>query len=408
MELESNPAQIPKKESESENSASLTREPESENSASLTKEPENNFNHSNSLKKEFQKILCLFQNSLSSEDDSSDSKKEQMIQEMIQENSSSENVERINFEFCEYGPLNYLIDNPSITEIIINNKNHICFEMNGALKMLNDSFLSDITFNNIVEKLSTEAQLTVNYKKPFAEGRWRQFRIHILRPPLIQKDFHISLRNHPKVIWTFKKLEQKNWAPQFAIDILKNLIKEKLNFLLIGPTSSGKTSVLNACLQELSPTERVITIEDADELVLPNTVSTKLLTQSSPEHSLSLIGQEELLKQSLRLRPDRLVLGEVRGPEAKDLLLALASGHHGSIGTIHGNHHKQILWKLEILTQMGAPQWQSSTIQKLIFSSLQCLVVLDKVDNLRILKGIYKITSYESTGFLFESLYEKR
>ncbi len=370
-------------------------------------ELENNFNHSHSLKKEFQNILYLFQNSLSSKDIFLDSQKEKIINQIIHENSSPENVQRIIFEFCEYGPLNYLINNNSITEIIINDKNHICFETNGLLKLLNDSFLSDITFNNIIEKLSTEAHLTVNYKKPFAEGRWKQFRIHILRPPLIKKDFHISLRKHPKVIWNFKKLEDNKWAPKPAIEILKNLIKEKVNFLIIGPTNSGKTSVLNACLQELKPTERVITIEDADELVLPNYVSTKLLTQTSPENSLSLIGQEELLKQSLRLRPDRLVMGEVRGPESKDLLLALASGHQGSIGTIHGNNYKQILWKLEMLIQMGAPQWQSSTIQKLIFSSLKSIVVLGRNNDKRILKGIYKITSYETTGFLFESLFEK-
>ena len=383
-----------------------TQEDISENN-SLTPLLENQFKNSPSLKLEFQKILYHFQNSLSSEDHLSKSEKKQKIQKMIERYSSSKNSQRILFEFCEYGPLNYLINHPAITEIIINDKDHICYEINGCLQTLNDSFLSDITFNNIVEKLCTESQLTVNFKKPFAEGRWRQFRIHITRPPLILKDFHISLRSHPKVIWSFKKLLENHWAPEDAIEILKKLIQEKANFLIIGPTSSGKTSVLNACLQELGDHERIITIEDADELVLPNRVSTKLLTQSSPEATSAVIGQEQLLKQSLRLRPDRLVLGEVRGPEAKDLLLALASGHHGSIGTIHGNHHKQVLWKLEILTQMGAPQWHSSTIQKLIFSSLQYLIVLDKLDSTRILKGIYKITSYEPTGFLFDSLYER-
>ena len=370
-------------------------------------EIENDFNHSHSLEKEFKNILYLFQNSLSSKENFLDSQKEKIINQIIHENSSTENTQRIVFEFCEYGPLNYLIDNIFITEIIINDRNNIFFEINGVLKILNDSFLSEVTFNNIVEKLCTEAHLTVNYKKPFAEGKWKQFRIHIVRPPLVKKDFHISLRKHPKIIWNFKKLEDSNWAPESAINILKNIIQDKENFLIIGPTNSGKTSVLSACLQELGPTERVITIEDADELTLPNYVSTKLLTQTSPENSLSLIGQEELLKQSLRLRPDRLVMGEVRGPEAKDLLLALASGHHGSIGTIHGNHYKQILWKLEMLIQMGAPQWQSSTIQKLIFASLQYIVVLDKINDLRVLGGIYKITSHESTGFLFESLFEK-
>ena len=175
----------------------------------------------------------------------------------------------------------------------------------------------------------------------------------------------------------------------------------------MGPTSSGKTSVLNACLQELPKKERIVTIEDASEIVLPNPVSLKLLTQTAPESALALIGQNELVKQSLRLRPDRIVMGEVRGEEAKDLLLALASGHRGSIGTLHSETHKQALWKLETLTQIGAPQWQSATIQKLLFASLQGVVVVSRTQNLRLLKGIYRITGLEPTGFLFESFFER-
>ena len=100
-------------------------------------------------------------------------------------------------------------------------------------------------------------------------------------------------------------------------------------------------------------------------------------------------------------------MGEVRGEEARDLLLALASGHRGSIGTLHSETHKQALWKLETLTQIGAPQWQSVTIQRLLFASLQGVVVVSRVQNLRLLKGIYQITGLEPTGFLFESLFER-
>ena len=145
-----------------------------------------------------------------------------------------------------------------------------------------------------------------------------------------------------------------------------------------------------------------MTIEDTDEICIPNSVSTKLLTQTAPESSIAFINQEILVKQSLRLRPDRIVMGEVRGAEAKDLLLALSSGHRGSLGTIHGESHRQALWKMETLIQIGASQWQSDTIRRLIFSGLQGVVVLEKKDSLRLLKGIYKITSLEETGFLFE------
>ena len=367
-----------------------------------------------SLEKEFQNILRLFQSSFQSSYSSPNANpqeektKEELISRIVRENSSWKNQQRILAEFCGYGPLDRARSYSQISEIIVNSKDHIFYEEDGIMRPLPDRFLSDITFNNIIEKISAEAHLTVNLKKPFAEGRWEDFRIHIIRPPLIKKDFHVSLRKHPKSIWTLPKLMEANWAPEFAGNILRRFIKDKLNFLIVGPTSAGKTSVLNACLQETEPNERVITIEDADEIVLPNTLSLKLLTQTAPESSLAFVGQEELVKQSLRLRPDRLVMGEVRGRESKDLLLALASGHRGSIGTLHGSDHRQALWKLETLIQMGAPQWQSSTVQKLIFSSLQGLVVLDRRDGFRFLKGIYKISAYESSaGFLFESLFEK-
>ena len=369
-----------------------------------------------SLKKEFQNILCLFrgnlQRELSAGQGGETAREEktrgQLIARIIKENSSPENQPRILSEFCGYGPLDQALGRRQITEIIINSRDHIFYEEKGAMRLLPDRFLSDITFKNIIEKISAEARLTVNLKKPFAEGRWGDFRIHIIRPPLIKKDFHVSLRKHPLSVWTLQKLIEANWAPEAAAGILRKLVKDRLNFLIVGPTSAGKTSVLNACLQEAEPNERIITIEDADEITLPNALSLKLLTQTAPESPLAFVGQEELVRQSLRLRPDRLVMGEARGGETKDLLLALASGHRGSIGTLHGSGHRQALWKLETLIQMGAPQWQSGTVQRLIFSSLQAIVVLDKRSGFRFLRGIYKISAYEaSAGFLFEPLYEK-
>ena len=359
-----------------------------------------------SLKREFDGIFRLFQKNLT-EDSLPENDLREVMKKIIEENSSPGNRKRIEGELFGYGPLEPLLHKPLVNEIIINNRRNIACEEEGKLQLLEDSFLSDLTFNNIVERLSTEAGLTVNLKKPFAEGKWRSFRIHITRPPLVERDFHVILRKHPKNTWTFERLLQKSWAPPPAVEILKRFVREKLNFLIVGPTGSGKTSVLNACLQETDKTERIISIEDAGEIVLPNPVSLKLLTQTAPESALALIGQEELVRQSLRLRPDRIVMGEVRGAEAKDLLLALASGHRGSIGTLHSETHKQALWKMETLTQIGAPQWQSAVIQRLLFSSLQGVVVVGKDASLRLLKGIYRITGLEPTGFLFENLFER-
>lgn len=364
------------------------------------------------LQKEFDNIFYLFKENLNKNTSSfsheEEKQKEKLISKIIKENSSHQYQQRIFLELCGYGPLESLIHQTHLNEIIVNDRRNIIYEQNGVIKYHLDSFLSNITFKNIVERLSIESKIVVNLKKPFAEGKWKDFRIHITRPPLVKKDFHIILRKHPKNKWTLEKLQKNDWASSEAFPILKKIIHEKLNFLIVGPTSSGKTSVLNACLNEIPQNERVIIIEDADEIQLPNKASLKLLTQTSPESSLPVIRQEDLVKQSLRLRPDRIVMGEVRGEESKDLLLALASGHHGSIGTLHAKNHKQALWKLETLTQMGAPQWNHSTIQRLIHSGLQIIVVLEKIGNSKVLKGIYEITSHEKTTFLFKTLFSRK
>ena len=362
------------------------------------------------LKKEFESVFSLFRNSFSKNENSFNGEgkqQEEIIKHIIFKHSSPSCQKRLMDELCGYGPLEPLLKDNHINEIIINDQKHIAFEREGVIRTLSDEFLSQLTFDNIVEKICVEAHLTVNLKKPFSEGKWRDFRVHITRPPLVRRDFHIILRRHPQNIWTFKRLMTESWAPESAISILKMFIQERYNFLIVGATSSGKTSVLNACLQELPENERVVIIEDADEILISNAVSTKLLTQSAPESTMAFIDQEILLKQSLRLRPDRIVMGEVRGGEAKDLLLALSSGHRGSLGTVHAETHHQAVWKMETLAQIGAPQWRSDTIRRLIFSSLQGIVVLERRDSLRLLKGIYKITSLEETGFLFESLYER-
>ena len=361
------------------------------------------------LSKEFKNIFTLFQNNLENNNSSlqpqEEKAREKVIEQIIKDNSSPENKQRILSEFSGYGPLEQILDQPDINEIIINGKDHIFYEKQGQMFLLEDSFLSQITFHNIVEKIGTQARITVNFNKPYSEGKWGYFRVLILCPPIVKKDFHLCLRKHPKHIWTLEKME--NLAPPSALEILRQFVKDKLNFLIVGPTSAGKTSVLNACLQEVSPYERVLSIEDTDEIILPNKTSTKLLTQTDVESARLLINQKDLVKQSLRLRPDRIVMGEVRGEEAADLLLALSTGHKGSIGTLHAKDHKQALWKLETLAQIGAPQWQSSTVQKLIFSSLNALVVLDKKKGQRHIKGLYKITALESSGFLYETLFER-
>lgn len=329
------------------------------------------------------------------------------MKEKLKELVPSPYYSRLSDELFSLGPIEKLTENKNISEIIINGKNHIFYEEKGELFFLEDAFLSELTFHNCIHRILEETGILINLKKPFADGSWRGWRIHITSQPIVNVDFHLSLRRHPDTPWTFSKLKDQGWAPEQAIQMIQKVLQEKSNLLIVGPTSSGKTSVLNACLQALPEKERIISIEDSSELLLPNSFSTKLLTRTnsnSPETLLN-IDQSELVRQSLRMRPDRIIMGEARGPEAKDLLMALATGHRGSLGTIHATNHKQALWRLEMLVQMGAPSWSTHTIRQMITLSIEYLIVLGHYRGERKLMGIHKLTGLEQTGFLFEKLF---
>ena len=329
------------------------------------------------------------------------------MKEQLKHFSASPYYSRFINELFGLGPIEPLIQNTNNTEIVINGKDHIFYEQKGELYPLPDTFLSDLTFQNFIHRILESAGIVLNLKQPFVDGNWRGWRIHVARAPVINKDFHLSFRRHPKNPWTFPLLKNQGWAPEKAINLIEGILYEKSNILIVGPTSSGKTSVLNACLQCLPPKERILTIEDSSELLLPNTFSTKLFTRTnsnSPDTLLN-INQSELVRQSLRMRPDRIIMGEARGTEAKDLLMALATGHSGSLGTIHAKDHKQALWRLEMLVQMGAPSWNTHTIRQMIALSIEYIIVLGRYMGERKLMGVYKLSGLEQTGFLFEALY---
>ncbi|MEK7357078.1 MAG: ATPase, T2SS/T4P/T4SS family, partial [Bdellovibrionota bacterium] len=240
---------------------------------------------------------------------------------------------------------------------------------------------------------------------PFADGLWRGCRVHLIVPPASGAEPVLTFRKHPENPWTLAKLVASGWSSEQDAAKLEALVKDRLNFVVIGGTGSGKTSVLNACLASLPVSERTVIIEDTSELRCPNRASSKLLTRRDPQGHLREIDLSELVRHSLRMRPDRLVMGEIRGGEAKDLLMAFATGHTGCMGTLHAESARQALARLEMLVQLGAPQWSTQAVRSVIHFSLQAVVVVGKnKDGARRLEGIYRIVSLEEFGFLIERM----
>lgn len=309
---------------------------------------------------------------------------------------------RILDEFDGWGPLTSLLERKDLTEILLNGPDSVWFESQGRLHESGERFISRQNYQRMLERLCLEAGSHISVEHPSADGHWRDFRVHVSGPPLSGNGAVISLRRHPENPWDLEKLTAANWCSAAEAAMLRGLVKQRWNFLVIGPTSAGKTSVVNALLAQSSP-DRAVVLEDCREIHVPPGPSLRLLTRTDAQGLLPDVTLTDLLRQSLRLRPDRLVVGEVRGGEAKDYLLALSTGHAGSFGTLHAESPAQALLRLEMLVQMGAPEWSLETVRRLIRLSLHAIVVCGKNDRgERRFKGLHRIVSLEENGFLLE------
>ena len=184
---------------------------------------------------------------------------------------------------------------------------------------------------------------------------------------------------------------------------LQSLLKQKLNILISGATGSGKTSLLRSLLMEITASERLIIMEDVPELRIGRSKAADLNTRVESGSDLPEIGLRELIRQSLRMRPDRLILGEVRGPEALDLLLAMNTGHQGCLGTLHANSARDALWRLQCLIRLGSGEIQESTAQEVIHRNIHAIVHCQKdSQGVRQIKEIAYMRGIESGCYLLE------
>lgn len=330
---------------------------------------------------------------------------EQLLQKM--KNSVSDDVlHRVHQEFFGWGPIEPLIRDEDVSEILIHGPSLISIEKHGTLERTHLKFFSPVTFQNFVHRLNRilKTQLSLNF--PFSNGSHENLRVHVCSDAISTEGVLISIRKHQLAKWTLKTLLSQGWANTHQIDFLENAVASRKNILIVGPTSSGKTSALNALLKAVPGHERVGIIEDTQELQVPNCFSFQMISRYDPQQVLRSITLSDLIKESLRMRPDRIVVGEVRGGEAKDLLLALSTGHEGSFGTLHANSAQEALLRLEMLVQMGAPDWSLQSIRRLIHLSLHYIVVVGRSsEGVRCLKGISRITSVEDFGILTERVF---
>ena len=303
--------------------------------------------------------------------------------------------------------LQELIDDKDITEIMINGTENIFVEKSGHIVRWDKRFKSNEQLEDMIQKIVSSVNRSVNIFTPIADARLEDgSRVHVVLPPISLDGPIVTIRKFPDPISMDKLIRFHSITPQ-AAQLLKKLVQSGYNIFISGGTNSGKTTFLNALSSYIPKGERVITIEDSAELQLMHIKNiVRLETKNATLSGDGSIGIGDLIRASLRMNPDRIIVGEVRGREALDMLQAMNTGHDGSLSTGHGNSAKDMLSRLETMVLSGA-DLPLAAIRSQIASALDILVHLGRLrEGERRMLEILEVLPYENGEIGLNKLYE--
>lgn len=304
--------------------------------------------------------------------------------------------------------LEELTDDPEVTEIMINGKDHIFVEKNGKLFRWDKQFDTREKLEDVIQQIVAKCNRTVNESSPIVDARLSDgSRVNVVLAPIALNGPVVTIRRFPKKPIQMEDLLSFGAISEEAVIFLRNLVKAKYNIIISGGTGSGKTTFLNALSGYIPKDERLITIEDSAELQIldvPNLV--RLETRNENVDGCKGISIRDLIKSSLRMRPDRIIVGEVRGAEAIDMIQAMNTGHDGSLSTGHANSASDMLSRLETMVLMGI-NLPLAAIRGQIASGVDIIVHLGRLrDRSRKVLQIVEILDYENDEIKKNVLYE--
>lgn len=304
--------------------------------------------------------------------------------------------------------LQIFVEDDSVTEIMINGTEHIFIERGGRLQELDQGFDSPEKLQDVIQQIVAGCNRVVNEASPIVDARLADgSRVNVVMNPVALNGPIVTIRRFPARPVTMDWLVRNHSLSEQAALFLENLVRAGYNIFISGGTGSGKTTFLNALSQFIPAEERVITIEDSAELQLqglPNLV--RLETRNGNMEGCREIGIRELIRSSLRMRPDRIIVGEVRGPEAVDMLQCLNTGHDGSMSTGHANSGKDMLARLESMVLMGL-ELPLAAIRQQIASGIDVIVHLGRLrDRSRRVLEIAEILGLEGNEIRLNTLFE--
>jgi pilus assembly protein CpaF len=274
-----------------------------------------------------------------------------------------------------YGPLEPLLARDDIADIMINGSQRCYIEVNGRVKLTNVRFRDDAHLMNVCQRIVSQVGRRVDESSPICDARLPDgSRVNVIAPPLSIDGPALTIRKFKKDKLTLPQLVKFGSISPEGAEVLRVLGRVRANVLISGGTGSGKTTLLNCLTAFIDKDERVITCEDSAELQLQQPHVVRLETRPPNLEGEGEITMRELVRNCLRMRPERIIVGEVRGAEAFDLLQAMNTGHDGSMGTLHANSPREALSRLESMITMGGFSLPSRTIREMIVSSIDVIV----------------------------------
>jgi pilus assembly protein CpaF len=305
------------------------------------------------------------------------------------------------------GPLEPLLQDPTISDILVNTHKQVYVERKGQLELTNVTFKDNNHLLRIIDKIVSQVGRRVDESSPMVDARLADgSRVNAIIPPLAVDGPLLSIRRFGTEKLMPEDLVAKKAMTQGMMELLKGAVSARLNVIVAGGTGSGKTTMLNGLSAFISPKERVVTIEDAAELQLKQPHVVRLETRPPNLEGKGAVRQRELLVNALRMRPDRIVVGECRGEEALDMLQAMNTGHDGSMTTIHANTPRDVISRLEVMVTLASASLPVTAIRAQISSAIDVIVQVERLsDGSRRCRSITEVTTMEGDTVMLQDLF---
>lgn len=325
----------------------------------------------------------------------------------LNSNEQDRLLKEIESEVIGLGPLEELMADATVSDILVNSCKSVYVERYGKIEKTRVRFKDDAHLMRIIEKIVSAVGRRIDEISPMVDARLADgSRVNVIIPPLALDGPCLSIRRFSIDPLTLKDLTVLKTITPVLGELLKSIVQARLNVLISGGTGSGKTTLLNVMSQFISPAERIVTIEDSAELQLKQDHVVRLETRPPNLEGQGQITQRNLVRNSLRMRPDRIIIGEVRGAEAVDMLQAMNTGHDGSLTTVHANTPVDALMRIETMVNMAGFNLPSDYIKKFISSAIDVVIQAERlVDGSRKVVSLQEITGMEGNVITMQEIY---